>query len=298
MLYQLKTPLIETHIAPLQETPIRLQEYGVGIFTTIATKSALKKAIKKKLLFVNGKIATTAMFIKGNEVITYNPEMATNLSILLKGKRRLLLNLEVVYEDDYLAIINKPAGILTSGNAFKTVANGLQQNLTKSEQADAVHPQPVHRLDYPTTGLLLVGKTTASILALNKLFENKKIAKTYLAVTIGTMQENGSIAIKVDGKDALSFYETLKTVPSKRFGFLNLVQLSPKTGRRHQLRKHLAAMGNPVLGDAVYGIEGLVLKGKGMYLHAFSLEFTHPFTKEKLRLEKKTTGKFDKLFVE
>ncbi|PCJ96267.1 MAG: RNA pseudouridine synthase [Flavobacteriaceae bacterium] len=288
--------IIETHTAPLQKTPIRLQEYAVGIFTTIATKSALKKAIKKKCLFVDGKLATTATFINGYEVISYYPALEANRSTSQKAARKLLLNLEIVYEDDYLAIINKPAGILSSGNAFKTVANALEQNLKKSKQVDAVQPQPVHRLDYPTTGLLMVGKTAASILALNKLFEGKKIKKTYVAVTIGAMQRKGVIDFSVEGKEAISFYIVLKTVVSKRFQHLNLVQLSPKTGRRHQLRKHLTALGNPVLGDATYCISDLILKGKGLYLHAFSLEFIHPFTQEKMHVEKELPLRFSKLF--
>mgnify|MGYP000038262955 CR=1 FL=1 len=280
---------IEVHIATTQKPPIRLQEYGVGIFTTIPTKSALKKAIKKELVLVNEEVATTATFIKGGERITLK-EFVEN------QHRRLVFKLEVVFEDDYLAIVNKPAGVLTSGNRFKTIANALSQNLRESNQIDSVPPQPVHRLDYPTTGLLLIGKTSACLLALNKLFENKKIIKTYFAVAIGAMQEKGSIHLPIDGKEAASEYEVLQTVSSERFGFLNLVKLYPKTGRRHQLRKHLASIGNPILGDADYGIADLILKGKGLYLHAFSLEFEHLITNQEFYLEKEPPKKFAKLF--
>ena len=77
---------------------------------------------------------------------------------------------------------------------------------------------------------------------------------------------------------------------------MNLLKLTPKTGRRHQLRKHMSAIGNPILGDVDYGVEGLILKGKGLYLHAFSLEFEHPVTKEKMYFEKELPKKFKKLF--
>mgnify|MGYP006074756931 CR=1 FL=1 len=281
--------LQETHIVPKLENPVRFQEYAVGIFNTIPTKSGIKKAIKKKLIFINDCIATTAQFMLGGEKITlYQSEISSDF-------KRLVFNLEVIFEDDYLAIINKPAGVLVSGNKFKTIDNALQQNLQKSTQLDAVRPRPSHRLDYPTTGLLLVGKTSASILALNKLFENKEIRKTYFAITIGEMETSGSIHIPIDERVAITNYAVLESVDSDRFGFLNWVKLSPKTGRRHQLRKHLSALGNPILGDKEYGKEGFVLKGKGLYLHAGILEFTHPFTMQKMLIEKELPNKFKKI---
>ena len=282
--------IIETHIVPKLEKPIRIQEYAIGIFKTIPTKTALKKVIKKELVFVDDKIVSTAKFITGGEIINLYQSKKTS------SFKRLELKLEVVFEDDYLAIINKPAGILVSGNKFKTIANALSQNLKKSTQIDAVNPQPTHRLDYPTTGLLLIGKTSAAILALNKLFENKEIQKTYFAITIGEMKKSGTINSLVDEKEAISEFEVLKTVSSERFTFLNLVKLLPKTGRRHQLRKHLSSNGNPILGDKEYAKEELILKGKGLYLHAGVLEFKHPFTKEKIIISKENPKKFLKIF--
>ncbi|MFK7900178.1 MAG: RluA family pseudouridine synthase [Cyclobacteriaceae bacterium] len=279
----------ETHTASSQKKPIRLQEYGIGIFTTTPTKSALKKVLKKQLIVVNGIIASTATFIKGGETIQLIESPG-------KNKKQLDFPLEVLYEDEYLAVVNKPSGILVSGNSFKTIDNALTQNLKKSNQPDTVRPRPVHRLDYPTTGVLVIGKTRASILALNKLFENKEITKTYFAVVIGELESKGSIDSLVDKKEALSYYEVIQTVPSPRFKYLNLVKLFPKTGRRHQLRNHLANIGNPILGDKEYGKEGLILNGKGIYLHAYSLEFTHPFTKEAIYIEDKLPQKFLKLF--
>jgi len=274
-----------THIATIQEKPIRLQEYGVGIFPTLTTKSALKKALKKQLIFVDGKLGKTSTFIHGNEEITFGSHAEKT------NQKQLILKLEIVYEDDYLAVINKPAGILVSGNSFKTVANALEQNLKKSSQLDAVIPQPAHRLDYGTTGLLLVGKTSASLLAL------KEVVKTYFAVTIGKMKNKEKITSPVDEKEALTNVKVIKTVVSERFQYLNLVKLSPETGRRHQLRKHLSELGNPILGDATYSKKGMVLKGKGLYLHAFSLAFIHPITKEKMSIEKTPPPKFRKLFL-
>ncbi|WP_371743271.1 RluA family pseudouridine synthase [Pseudozobellia sp. WGM2] len=196
-----------------------------------------------------------------------------------------------------MTAIHKPAGILVSGNSFKTIAHALPQNLQPSNLPDATIPQPVHRLDYATTGILLIGKTSSSIRALNRLFEAKAIEKTYFAVTIGEMQHNGQVTSDIDGKPSHSNYTVVDSVPSERFDRLNLVKLDPRTGRRHQLRKHLSTIGNPILGDKTYGQEDLILMGKGLYLHAFSIKFTHPFTHKEVYLKDKLPERFQKLFA-
>ena len=279
-----------THIVLGLSSPMRLQEYGVGIFDEIGTKSALKKILKKQCIQVNDIVATSATFIHEGDRISL--EIPNDV----KFKRKLIFPLKVLFEDDYLAVIHKPAGILISGNSFKTITNALVQNLEESKLSDATTPQPVHRLDYATTGLLLIGKTSSSIRRLNKLFENKEVAKTYYAVTIGEIDTKGIINSEIDGKKACSIFSLQKTVPSNRFGKLNLVKLEPKTGRRHQLRKHLSGIGTPILGDKDYGIEDLILNGKGMYLHALSLKFTHPFTMEAMHVIDDFPYRFKKIF--
>ena len=278
--------ILESHIAKKQKEQIRIQEYAVGIFNTVPTKSGIKKAIKKKLILVNGLPTSTARIIIGGEKITLlNPK---NKPL----RKSLILRLAITFEDDYLAIIEKPPGILVNGNKFKTIDNALQQNLKKSSQIDAVRPRPIHRLDYPTSGLLLIGKTSSTIRALNKLFENKKIKKKYYAITIGKMNLKGAIKTYINKKTAITNYKTIQSVKSNRFEFLNLVELSPRTGRRHQLRIHLSSIGNPILGDQEYGIKSLILKGKGLYLHASQLDFTHPITKDKLSITSNLPKKF------
>ncbi len=269
---------------------MRLQDYGVGIFNTIISKSALKKALKKQLISVDYSIATTATYIKGGEYIQLAEETPT------LPKRTFDLTLKILFEDDYLAVIHKPAGILVSGNHFKTISNALSQNLNPSSLPNATIPQPVHRLDYATTGILLIGKTTESIRDLNQLFEKKAVQKTYYAITIGTMQTKGETSFKIDGKESYTSYVVLASVSSERFKTLNLVQLHPQTGRRHQLRKHLSQLGNPILGDVTYSSKNLLLKGKGLYLHAYSLEFKHPLTQEQLHLTADLPKKYKKIF--
>ena len=132
-------------------------------------------------------------------------------------KRKLVYPLKVLFEDDHLAVIHKPAGILVSGNNFKTMAKALEQNIRKSNLPDATIPQPVHRLDYATTGILLVGKTSSSIRALNKLFE-KEVKKIYYVFTIGEMNPRGKITTEIDGKKSESEYTITKLFPQKNSG--------------------------------------------------------------------------------
>lgn len=280
----------ETHIVPEEVIPMRMQEYGVGIFREFPTKSALKKALKKQYITVNGKLASTATMITGGENIrlVVPPAKVTT--------KKLVFPLEVLFEDEHLALVYKPAGIVVSGNSFKTIANALPQNLEPSKLPDAATPRPVHRLDLATTGILLAGKTGSAIRALNRLFEDKQVEKTYYAVCIAEMSSFGTISTPVDGKSALTEYRVLEKVVSERFGYLNLVELKPQTGRRHQLRKHLSGLGNPILGDKEYGLENLILKGKGLYLHAGSLRFEHPFTGESLNIQTVLPKKFRKIF--
>lgn len=250
----------------------------------------MKKAIKKGLVTVNDQIASTAYFVKSNEVIKYAKPIEE------VQNKKLVLPLKVLCEDDYLAAIAKPAGILVSGNGFLTVANALTQNIKISPIPDAALPQPVHRLDYGTTGVLLAGKTSKAIRLLNKMFEKKEIQKSYFAITIGNMEQVGEITTDIDSKQASTYFNVLESVDSVRFRKLNLVQLFPKTGRRHQIRKHLSSQGNPILGDQDYGTEGLILKGKGIYLHAFSLKFRHPFTNEEVLIADEFPKRFVKIF--
>lgn len=280
----------EKYIVPPLKVHVRLKDHAVGIFLSAPSRSALKKAIKKRWVTIDGQLANTATWVTGGESIV----LSTPIEPVHQTK--LIYPLKVLFEDDHLAVIHKPAGVLVSGNRLVTIANALPQNLNVSTSPDAVTPQPVHRLDYPTTGVLLVGKTQSSIRALMKLFEEKKISKTYMAITIGESSASGHLEYPIDGKPAQSDFKVLQSVSSDRFGQLNLVQLLPKTGRRHQLRRQLHLHGTPILGDQKYHLPELILKGKGLYLHAFELTFIHPFTEQNLCIQSPIPTKFTKIF--
>ncbi|MFT7297952.1 MAG: 23S rRNA pseudouridine1911/1915/1917 synthase [Sphingobacteriales bacterium] len=258
----------------------------------VNTKSALKKVIKKGQVFINGEKANTGTLIRGGEQIELEIPEAPSID------KAPDLKLEVLFEDDYLAIINKQAGVLVSGNKFLTIAKALSFNLKPSSQKDAVLPQPIHRLDYATSGVLLIGKTSSSIQQLGILFSARNISKSYYAVCIGPLDHEGEINSDIDNKPSSSTFELIETVDSERFGKLNLVKLIPKTGRRHQLRKHLSSIGNPILGDKEYGESGKIHFGKGLYLHAYSLSFIHPVYSTAIEIYKGLPKKFLKIFAD
>lgn len=282
----------ESHTVPPQDKPIRLSDYVPGIFESISSKKGMKKAIEKKLVFVNGTAGLTSKYINGGELIELRVDPTEN------HRPSISVDLEVLYEDEYLAIIHKPAGIVVSGNKRRTIENALPRNLKKSNRPDALtRPQAIHRLDYPTSGVLLIGKTSNTITALNKLFEERKVTKTYLAISIGKMSlDKETIETLIKSKKAKTEYQVLKSVESKRFGQLNLVKLNPITGRRHQIRIHLSNLGHPILGDSEYGKEDLILKGKGLFLHSSAIEFIHPISGDQISVEATTPKKFDKIF--
>lgn len=239
---------------------------------------------------IDGEKATTAQFIHGGEVIELLEEKITS-------KKAFIKQLEVLYEDEDLAVILKPNGILTSGNAFATIANCLEMNLKESCGADAVTPFPVHRLDYETSGLLLIGKTASSRRKLHDMFENDEITKTYHAVCVGRMEHTfGTIDSEIDGKPAFTSYQVLQSVASEKFDALHLVELHPKTGRTHQLRRHLLSIGNPIMGDKKYFLQDKQHKGYGLYLHATKLEFVHPISHQVLHIESVLPRKFTRIF--
>lgn len=283
--------IIETFKVPLLEKKTRLQDLAPGMFQHIPTKSAVKKALKNKLVKINGISVNSGTFLLGGEIIELYQSDSE------KNKPKIDIQLEVIFEDDYLALVNKPAGITVSGNKKWTLENALSSHLKKSSQPDALlNPEPIHRLDHPTSGILLIGKTASSVIQLNKLFENKNIQKTYFAVAMGKMAPEGQIDTPIDDKVSSTKYKVLTTEASEKFDFLNLVVLYPKTGRKHQIRKHLASIRNPILGDSIYCEENKLLKGNGLYLHAASLEFLHPFTQENMLFKATITKKFQRLF--
>ncbi len=280
----------ESHLVPKLKSPQRLSDYVVGIFQSITSKKGMRKAIDKRLVNINDKTGYTSNYINGGETITLLEEEISDNA----RPRPVKLDIEVLYEDAHFAVVNKPAGLLVHGNQKVTLTNALPLTLQRSYEVDYVtHPDPIHRLDYPTSGVLLVGKTRTTITALNKLFEERKVDKVYYAITIGKMKKKSDkIENTIKGKKAITHYEVEKTIESDKYGALNLVKLMPVTGRRHQLRIHMSELGNPILGDKSYGTDGKISRGKGLYLHAYSISFVHPKSGNRILITKPRPKKF------
>lgn len=281
--------LLSTHIVASNISPTRLSDYACGLFPQLVSRKSVKKAIKGGAIRVNKRISTTAYWVQANdEIQLYDLEQ--------QAPKSYDLTLEVVYEDEDLAVINKPAGIVVSGNQFRTITNTLSANLQSSSLSDALAwPKPTHRLDQATSGLLLIAKTASARVHLGQQFEDKTIQKRYRAICIGPVPQSGQITDSIEGKPALTRYELVSQSSSIKNQTLSLLDLYPETGRTHQLRIHLSHLGYPILGDALYGREGLILKRKGLFLAAVALQFQHPRTGHTRVVEIPHPGKFDKL---
>ena len=281
----------QRHIVSSDINSIRLSDYGPGIFPGLSTKSAFKKAIKKGEISVDDYPGTTGHIVKQGEKITWNTPDEKPVKIYH-------IDLEVEYEDETLAVVNKPAGVVVSGNQFRTLENALPLHLKRSSHTDALaSPKAIHRLDAPTSGLIIIAKTAAARVKLSQLMEKKEIRKTYQAVVIGQTLETWSSETPVDEKPATTLFRKIMAVPSLRSETLTLVEAKPLTGRTHQIRKHLSEAGIPILGDKIYGKEGLIMKGKGLFLCATGVEFSHPFSGEKISIEIDPPHKFEQFLL-
>jgi 23S rRNA pseudouridine1911/1915/1917 synthase len=203
--------------------------------------------------------------------------------------------LHILYEDDHLIAVNKPAGMVVHpgpGNWSSTFVNALLFHCSNLPGSNTIRPGIVHRLDKETSGVLLAAKTVHAHVALTDMFASRTIKKTYHAVCVGVPKELEITApigrhpanrklmavVSEGGRSAHTILKMLHT-----HGEISTLEIDLKTGRTHQIRVHLKHIGNPVLGDRVYGIDH-INKRFGIsrqLLHSSSLHFFHPITGEK-----------------
>jgi RluA family pseudouridine synthase len=280
--------IIETHIVPDIIPRKRFLDYSVDVIKTLSSRTSIKKAIKKGELLLDGEMAAGGTWLQPGQKIEL-------LETKNKPPKAFEMELEVVFEDESLAVIHKPAGISVSGNKYKTIQNALISNLQNSKEPDALKwPRPVHRLDYGTSGLLLVAKTTSTLAKLGRQFEERQIKKTYRALVVGELDEEGEIKERIEEKESITRYKVISRVPSLYTDWISLVEVYPETGRTHQIRIHMAHIGHPVLGDSRYGKEMKLLKKKGLFLAAVGISFQHPVSGELQSISIKMPEKFTK----
>lgn len=188
-----------------------------------------------------------------------------------------------MFEDQWLLIADKPSGMLvipTPKDERHTLTNLLNEKLKKENISYRLHP--CHRLDRDTSGLIIYAKGKSVQKKMMDEFKNKRIKKTYIAFVQGKLpRPQGQITNPVEGQQALTRYRVIEQ--KKDF---SIVEVSPLTGRKNQIRLHFKQIGNPILGDTRFVFRrNFKVKAKRMCLHAKTLEFMHPVTGEKVRVE-------------
>lgn len=269
--------------------PTRIVDYIGDVFDMLGSRSAARKAIAAGRVKMNDSKVYPSDTIKNGDLI-----ILTGTGIA-KAKK-FEFEIEQVYEDEHLIIINKPAGIAVNGNRNKTVENALAGVTQKSKLRDALpRPIAVHRIDVPTKGLVMLAKSKSALISLSNAFEINQINKEYHAIVHGIPNKTGVINKPVEGKKSESRYQLERTVKSRNFTNLSLVKLKPITGRTHQLRIHMASIGHLIVGDRLYAKDTKTILGKGLFLCASKISFQHPETKETKTVMIKLPNRFVRL---
>ena len=256
---------------------MRLDQY-VAQYWPEYSRSVWQKYIAAGYVHVNDAIITSTKYELGedDEVTVHIPEEPDYSAS----------ELPIIYEDDHVLVLNKPAGVLThaKGEVAEefTVADFVRLRMTEKDTTN--RPGIVHRLDRDTSGIIICAKDSETKGKLQKQFQDRKAHKTYLAIVRGTPKKLAATLdlpiernpkkpsthrVGVNGKSAVTRYEVLGTN-----GTYSVVRLHPETGRTHQLRVHMAYIGTPIVGDRLYGTEKSPINR--LCLHAEQLEITIP----------------------
>ena len=294
------------------QSPLRIDKYLMN-FVENATRSKIQAAAKSGNIFVNGVAVKSNYKVKGNDVIKVlfaHPPYEN----LLVGEN---IPIDIVYEDDDLLVVNKPAGMVVHpghGNYSGTLINALIHHFDNLPENSSGRPGLVHRIDKDTSGLLVVAKTEESMAYLSLQFAEKTSEREYVAIVWGNVEEEeGTVEGNIGrhpknrlqntvffgededkGKPAVTHYKVIE-----RLGYVTLVSCKLETGRTHQIRVHMKHIGHTLFNDERYGGER-ILKGTTFTkykqfvdncfkilprqaLHAKTLGFEHPRTKEFMR---------------
>lgn len=256
------------------------------------SRSKVQKLIKDEKVYVNGKIVSSNYKVKLDDVIEVEREIETFDSNNLV-KENIPLN--IVYEDEYLLVINKESGMVTHpapGNYTGTLVNALLYRFDLTD--DSIRPGIVHRLDKDTSGLMVVAKDESTLELLSQMIKEKKVKRHYLALVEGLINhETGTIDAPIgrdinnrkkmsvtdtNSKNAVTHFKVLK-----RYSNNTLVECILETGRTHQIRVHMSYIGHPVVNDPLYNNKKS--DEFGQMLHSKSIEFIHPITNKSISYE-------------
>jgi 23S rRNA pseudouridine1911/1915/1917 synthase len=303
---QLMADPLKTFVTPAEHAGRRLDQFLAGQLPDVS-RSRIQQLIEQEKVVVDDKPAKSSLRLRGGE------QVAILGSIQLPPLRAIAeaIPLDIVYEDDDLAIVNKPAGMMVHAGAGATedernrgtLVNALLHRFGQLSRAGGeLRPGIVHRLDKATSGLIVVAKNDVSHRKLAAQFSHRQVKKTYIALVHGWMkQDRGTISASIgrdrirrtrmttrrsSGREAITHYVVPRRIDSK-YGKFTLLELRIDTGRTHQIRVHLASLGHPVVGDTLYGAPREV-RGKNAsaisltrnFLHAEKLELQQPSSSE------------------
>lgn len=272
------------------------------------TRARVQKIIEEGKVFVNG----------NNELKNYKVRVGDEIKIIVEEQKKLInapqnIPIEIVYEDEYILVVNKPKGMVVhpaAGHTDKTLVNALLYHCKDSLSGinGVVRPGIVHRLDKDTSGLLVVAKNDFAHRGLARQIKAHSFLREYEAVVYGNVKndrgkidapigrhkvERKKMTVRADcSKEAITNYRVIR-----RYENFTHVRLNLETGRTHQIRVHMAYMGHPVAGDYVYGPKNVIKELRGQCLHARVLGFHHPATNEYLEFESELPDYF-KCFLE
>ncbi|TPR52637.1 RluA family pseudouridine synthase [Apilactobacillus kunkeei] len=257
------------------------------------SRSRAKSLIEDGLVLVDGRKKKAKYDVKDGEVIQVTIPEPETMNVEPEN-----INIDIVYEDDDVIVVNKPQGMVvhpSPGHPDHTLVNALLYHSPLSTINGTYRPGIVHRIDKDTSGLLMVAKNNYAHESLSKQLKDKSNIREYIALVHGNIKENSGVinapigrskkdrkkqAIVDDGKNAVTHFKVLE-----RFGGeYTLVSCVLETGRTHQIRVHMKYIGHPLAGDPLYGPKN-TLKGNGQFLHAKKLGFVHPKTNEQMIFE-------------
>lgn len=276
----------------------RIDKYLQLKFSAIRglSRSQIQKLITNKKVIVNNQIITNNYNVKQDDVIIINFQEEKSW----QGENLDEKDLDIVYEDEYLLVINKPKNLVVHpgvGNWDNTLVNILLAKDIKLSDNDIARPGIVHRLDKNTTGLLIIAKCNSVHQKLTSQLQNKSLTRKYFALVRGIInKENGFIdgpigrdpknrkrmaIVFKNSKPAQTKFNVIKRFLESNITFLECELL---TGRTHQIRVHLSSIKHPILGDHLYGIKQDLDEPYEQYLHAHEIAFIHPIGGKKMQL--------------
>ncbi len=287
-----------------EESDLRIDAYISSKLDNLS-RSAVQKLISDNNITVNNKAINKNYKIKINDEIKVIMPPPQVLDVKAED-----IELDIVYEDSDVAVINKPQGMVVhpaAGHYSGTLVNALMNNVEDLSSINGVlRPGIVHRLDKNTSGLLIIAKNDLSHSFLSNCLKEHSINRIYYALVEGVVKNDKGVinaplgrsekdrkkrcVTTKNSKEAITNYDVIK-----RYKKYTLIKLKLETGRTHQIRVHMKHIGHPVVGDDVYGKEDKKFGLKGQLLHSKSIGFIHPTTKEYLEFDSELPDYFKKV---